>query len=204
MFSWNYTGGYEILSEILRNKSELINTTSYETLFENLGMNFKTPESVVTIIDNEPVLTSFRSQSTVTNPIAYRFIALNFELWSRTRDEIQRAHLEHFIDLVVTSRHRDFNVKQRLSGLGLTRRFLFVWQTSCYTGGNVPYFLKALKAVMESSFNPEDTIKPVLSYIAAHLCDSKCIISASGATLNVFSSRSRRLLSKVNTVLDRP
>jgi hypothetical protein len=42
-----HVGGYEILSEILRNKSELINMTSYETLFEFLGMNFKTPESVV-------------------------------------------------------------------------------------------------------------------------------------------------------------
>ena len=44
---WNSIGGYEILSEILRNKSALINMTSYETLFEFLGMNFKTPELVV-------------------------------------------------------------------------------------------------------------------------------------------------------------
>ncbi|KAI0273049.1 beach-domain-containing protein [Russula aff. rugulosa BPL654] len=159
--------GYEILSEILRNKSELINMTSYETLFEILGMNFKTPD-----------------QSTITNPIAYRFIALDFELWSKTHDEIQRVHLEHFIDLVVTSRHRHFNVKQRLFELGLTRRFLFVWQTSCYTGENVPYFLKALKAVMESSFNPEDTIKPVLSYIAAHLYDTAPDVSSPKSILS--------------------
>ncbi len=49
----------------------------------------------------------------------------------------------------------------------------------------MPYFLKAFKAVMESSFNPEDTIKPVLSYIAAHLYDSKRIVLLSGPTLNV-------------------
>jgi hypothetical protein len=53
----NYTGGYEILSEILRNKSGLINMTSYETLFEFLGMDFKTPESVVAEINNGSVLT---------------------------------------------------------------------------------------------------------------------------------------------------
>jgi hypothetical protein len=127
----------------------------------------------------------FFSHSTITNPIAYRFIALDFELWSRTRDEIQRIHLEHFIDLVSTSRYKNFNVKQRLSGISLTRRFLFVWQTSCYTGGNVPYFLKSFKAVMESSFNPEDTIKPVLSYIGAHLYDGERFVLLSGATLNV-------------------
>jgi hypothetical protein len=127
----------------------------------------------------------FRSQSTITNPIAYRFIALDFELWSRTRDEIQRVHLEHFIDLVATSRYKRFNVKQRLAGISLTRRFLFVWQTSCYKGGNVLYFLKSFKAVMEASFNPDDTIKPALSYIAAHLYDGKRFVLSSGATLKV-------------------
>jgi len=44
MLLYYHLGGYEILSEILRKKSELINVTSYETLFEFLGMNFKTPE----------------------------------------------------------------------------------------------------------------------------------------------------------------
>jgi hypothetical protein len=44
MFLCYRLGGYEILSEILRKKGELINMTSYETIFEFLGMNFKTPE----------------------------------------------------------------------------------------------------------------------------------------------------------------
>ncbi|KAH9006451.1 beach-domain-containing protein [Lactarius hatsudake] len=144
--------GYEILSDILRNKSELINMTSYETLFEFLGMNFKTPD-----------------HSTITNPVAYRFIALDFELWSRTRGAIQRVHLEHFFDLVVTSRHKRFNVKQQLAGVGLTRRFLFAWQTSWYSAETLPSFLKSFRAVMESTFVADDTIKPVLSYLAAHL-----------------------------------
>ena len=47
IFLWVHVGGYEILSEILRKKSELINVTSYETLFEFLGVNFKNPESVM-------------------------------------------------------------------------------------------------------------------------------------------------------------
>lgn len=132
-----------------------------------------------------PLSSSFRSHSTITNPVAYRFIALDFELWSRTRDEIQRVHLEHFIDLVATSQYRRFNLKQRLSGMGLTRRFLFVWQTSCYAAESLPYFLKSFKVVMASSFFAEDTIKPVLSYLAAHLHSGKCKASPSSVTLNV-------------------
>ena len=37
-------GGYEILADILRKKSDLINLTSFEILFEFLGLNFRTPE----------------------------------------------------------------------------------------------------------------------------------------------------------------
>ncbi|KAH8980658.1 hypothetical protein EDB92DRAFT_262009 [Lactarius akahatsu] len=65
------------------------------------------------------------SYSTSTNPVAYRSIALDFELWSRIRGAIQRVHLEHFFDLVVTSRHKRFVAKQQLAGVGLTRRFCF-------------------------------------------------------------------------------
>jgi len=89
------------------------------------------------------------------------------------------------MDLVVSSRYRHFNVKQRLSGMGLTRRFLFVWQTSFYEAETVPHFLKTFKAVMGSSFLAEDTIKPVLSYLAAYLHHGKRNVLPSGAILNV-------------------
>jgi hypothetical protein len=77
------------------------------------------------------------------------------------------------VDLFVTSRYRRFNVKQRLSGIGLTRQFLFIWQTSWYAAEYLPLFLKSFKVVMEATFLAEETIKPVLSYLAAHLHDGK-------------------------------
>ncbi|KAH9176893.1 hypothetical protein EDB89DRAFT_1845635, partial [Lactarius sanguifluus] len=47
--------GCEILSDILRHMSEfkLINMTSYEILFEFLGINFKTPESIVAKVNSD-------------------------------------------------------------------------------------------------------------------------------------------------------
>ncbi|EEB97071.1 hypothetical protein MPER_03688 [Moniliophthora perniciosa FA553] len=38
--------GYDILADILRSKAQMINMTGFETLFEFLGINFRTPESV--------------------------------------------------------------------------------------------------------------------------------------------------------------
>ena len=42
-----YPGGYEILADILRGKSQMINITGFETLFEFLGLNFRSPEFVL-------------------------------------------------------------------------------------------------------------------------------------------------------------
>ena len=39
-----YKGGYDVLADILRKKCHLINMTGFETLFEFMGMNFRSPE----------------------------------------------------------------------------------------------------------------------------------------------------------------
>ena len=39
-------GGYEILAWMLRTKVQLINLTGFETIFEFLGINFRSPEFV--------------------------------------------------------------------------------------------------------------------------------------------------------------
>ena len=40
------TGGYEILGDMLRSKAAIINLTTFETMFEFLGVNFSSPECV--------------------------------------------------------------------------------------------------------------------------------------------------------------
>lgn len=67
-------------------------------------------------------LAKVHSQSTITNTIAYRAIALDFELWVRTRKDIQHAHLDHFTILLHVSRFKKFNTKQRIAKMGLVRK----------------------------------------------------------------------------------
>ncbi|KAG7440786.1 beach-domain-containing protein [Guyanagaster necrorhizus] len=144
--------GYELLPDILWSKAQQINMTSFETLFEALGLNFRLPE-----------------QSTIVNAVAYKAIALDFEFWSRTRKEVQRVYLEHFITLLQTSRYKTFNIKQRMAKLGLIRRLLFVLQTEWYQHDIIPHLIEVLKAAAQANFSKEETIKPMVSYIAARL-----------------------------------
>ncbi|KAH9919489.1 beach-domain-containing protein [Epithele typhae] len=147
--------GYDILCHILRSKSLLINTTGFETLFEFLGMNFRNPD-----------------YSTVTNTVAYRAIALDFQLWAHTREEIQLMHFEHFATLLDTSRHKRFNIKQRLSKMGIVKRLLFVLQTNLYPADMMPFLLETIRVVAEAHFSIDDAIRPIVSYLAANLHDS--------------------------------
>ncbi|KAJ7143646.1 beach-domain-containing protein [Mycena filopes] len=144
--------GYEILANVLRPKAQMVNMTGFETIFEFLGFNFRSPE-----------------HSTVVNAVAYRAIALDFELWARTRQEVQRVHLEHFTTLLLASRYKKFNVKQRFAKFGVVRKLLFALQTNWYQPEVVPYVVDALKSAAQAGFGKEEAIKPIVSYLAANL-----------------------------------
>ncbi|OJT13456.1 Beige protein -like protein [Trametes pubescens] len=147
--------GYDILADILRKKCQLINMTGFETLFEFLGMNFKSPD-----------------HSTIVNTVAYRAIALDFQLWSCTRREIQLVYLEHFVTLLDTSRYKRFNSKQRMSKMGVVRKLLFVLQTDWYAQDMLPFLLDTLRVVAEANFSIDEAIRPIVSYLAANLHDT--------------------------------
>lgn len=107
--------------------------------------------------------------STVVNLLAYRAIALDFELWARTKQEIQHVYLEHFVILLKTSRFKRFNIKQHFVKLGLVRKLLFVLQTEWYQYDVTPFVVKALRNAAEADFTAEEAIKPIVSYLAANL-----------------------------------
>lgn len=167
-------GGYEILADILRGKTQMINISGFETLFEFLGLNFRSPEYVKHhfMICYALSYANYARQSTVVNIPAYRAIALDFELWSRTRKEIQRVYLEHFTTVVQTSRFKRFNVWQRYTKLGLVRRLLFVLQTDWFERDMAPFVMVALRVIMQAQFTKDGTIKPIVSYLAANLHES--------------------------------
>lgn len=98
-------------------------------------------------------------------------MALDFELWSKTSTDIQRAHLEHFAFLLRASRYRKFTIKMRLSKLGIVRKLLFVIQSAWYPQESIALVVNTLVLVAQSSFTAEEAIKPIVSYIAATLAE---------------------------------
>ncbi|KIM59893.1 hypothetical protein SCLCIDRAFT_1217340 [Scleroderma citrinum Foug A] len=183
--------GYDALASVLYTKGQLINVTSFETLFEFLGLNFRSPDA-----------------STVTNTIAYRAIALDFELWSTTSPAIQRAHLEHFSFLLRSSRHRRFNARVRLSKLEIVRKLLFALQSTWYPDETIPHVINAIVISMQGHFPAADVIKPVISYISAYIVVTEPSVPPSPRSSGVLNSnnceRARQLLGAVISLLRIP
>ena len=115
----------------------------------------------------------FYSLSTVTNTLAYRSIALDFEIWVGCNPDIQRIHLDHFSTLLRTSRYKHFNAKQRVSKLGVIRKLLFVLQTDWYPHDMVQDIVAAIKVVAQTCFSVDEAIKPIVSYLAANLHEGR-------------------------------
>lgn len=105
----------------------------------------------------------------MVNVVGYRVLALDFDLWSRTKKEIQQLYLEHFITLLRTSRYKTFNAKQRLSKMNIVRKLLFAVQADWYHGDMLQGVIDVLAVVAEMIFSKEETIKPIVSYLAANL-----------------------------------
>ena len=53
--------------------------------------------------------------------------------------------------------------------MGIVRKFLFVLQTDLYQPALLPALTDALRSIVEALFSPDETIKPILSMIAANV-----------------------------------
>ncbi|KAG8823617.1 hypothetical protein FRC17_009281 [Serendipita sp. 399] len=177
--------GYEILSLALRSKISIIDIYSFNVVFDFLGTDLSRPEN-----------------ATITNPLAYSILALEFEVWSKTSKEVQKAHLEHFTALLETSKFRRFNLKQRMSKFNLVRKLLFVLQSDLYSNDMVPQLVQTIGVYLRHHFVADVSIKPVVSYLAANLHDD---IPGTATPRSVFSktdnSRRKERAEQVYEVL---
>lgn len=111
---------------------------------------------------------SYRN-STITNPLAYSILAMDFELWCRCPKAVQEAHFDHFVILLETSKFKRFNLKQRLAKFSPIRKLLFVLQTEMYPRQSAPAVIQSLTTFLRHHFSADAAIKPVISYLAANL-----------------------------------
>lgn len=96
------------------------------------------------------------------NPMAYRFLIADFDLWSRASEAVQRSHLNQFVIFSNASEYSAFN-NARLARMHIVRKFLAKVRQAG-TPRLLPYYMTALKCLLINDFSTEN-IRSVSSFI---------------------------------------
>ncbi|KDN41354.1 hypothetical protein RSAG8_07469, partial [Rhizoctonia solani AG-8 WAC10335] len=188
--------GYEVLAQLLYEKAGLVSVDIFNSLFEFLGLDFKTP-----------------SKSVVTNPQSYRAFALDIDLWARTNPPVQSAYFEHFSILLSTSKLARFTIKSKLAKTPLLKKLLLAVQLGIFRDEMEAQLVRALRVVAHAIWTP-DVIKAIVAYLAANLHTSQAgtdsmtpISTVSGlpqTDKSVTAQRAELVLEALLTILHSP
>eukprot|EP01132_Coremiostelium_polycephalum_P005552 gene5552-6914_t len=94
--------GYELLAWVLRKKEHLINTNIVDLIFDLIGINGNT--SLHHGVAN-------RSEGTVANWNACKYIMMNYDIWKRRPIDLQRYVLQGYNDLIIDNVQSRFNAE---------------------------------------------------------------------------------------------
>ncbi|CAG8737438.1 10701_t:CDS:2, partial [Acaulospora morrowiae] len=155
-FSWRNSEdmerihGYEILAYLLKQKHGLLTMEILNLLLAFVGLNSTSP-----------------NDSVIINPLAYRFLILDFDLWKHSDEAVQRAHLQQFATFIQFSNHHHFNAK-RLSKMHVVKKMLVALKTNVYPKGLLTEFVATLKIVVKYNFTTE-VIRSIATFLVSTL-----------------------------------
>ncbi|CAG8480599.1 18870_t:CDS:10, partial [Gigaspora margarita] len=142
--------GYEILAFLLKQKHGLLTPDLLNLLLVFVGLN------PVNQID-----------SVIMNPLAYRFLILDFDLWRHSPESVQRAHLHQFSIFIHLSKHHHYNAK-RLSKMHVVKKMLVALKTNVYPKELLTDFIDTLKIVVKYNFTTE-VIRSIVTFLVSTL-----------------------------------
>lgn len=132
---------YEILAKILKEKDrELICSEVLATILDFIGLE----------------------REFLTNPMAYRFLVADFDIWSRASEDVQRNHLNQFLIFSNSSAFGAFN-NARLARMHILRKFLARIRLGV-TESMLPQYIIAMRCLLTNDFSTEN-VRNISSFV---------------------------------------
>ncbi|EMR10041.1 hypothetical protein PNEG_01795 [Pneumocystis murina B123] len=138
--------GYEILAKILKNKENIHNICLLNSILIFIGCKE---------LDSK--------NSIILNPLAYKFLILDFEIWKKADEKTIKLYMQHFLSLVLKSSYAKFNIKC-LDKMHIIKRIIMILKLDYISENIFPLFLITFKTLIEIYFTPK-IIKMLLTYI---------------------------------------
>ncbi|PWN18284.1 beach-domain-containing protein [Microstroma glucosiphilum] len=141
---------YEILNLFLRQKAHLMTLDALAVILSAVGLDQEATD-----------------RSALVNPIMYRIVLLDFDLWSLTPPAVQTAHLGHFAALLRSSKHRRFNIK-RVAKMNILKKFLYALRNKQPDKELMRHILDALRNLLITAWS-DVSLRSLTSYLASQL-----------------------------------
>ncbi|MCJ1307953.1 hypothetical protein MMC25_001602 [Agyrium rufum] len=123
--------------------------------------------------------------SIINNPLAYRVLLVDLDVWRTKPARIQKLYYEQFCIFAAGSKHRHFNSK-RLARMRIVKKWIEALKSEVFYEDSFDFFLEALKSVIGGALSAE-----TLRAFALHI--TYATHKAKPSTVNVLrSTRSLR------------
>jgi beige protein homolog 1 len=94
------------------------------------------------------------TQSIINNPLAYRILLVDLDVWRFAALPVQRAYYEQFIAMGLDSKYHRFNSK-RLSRMRIAKKLVDALKGEIFSVDVLPSFMKAFKTLVSCSMSAE-------------------------------------------------
>lgn len=159
--------GFNILGSILLTKLTKLNQLKSEVLFYNMDEHGQSKSILYEILLKVLIFAGYEPEapenSVINNPLAYRVLVVDLDIWRSASLEVQRLYFEQFTIFSVGSKYHVFNAK-RLSRMRITKKWLSALKGDVFHTTNLSYSLKALRSLLESSLTT-DAHRSIAQYI---------------------------------------
>lgn len=167
--------GYGILGVLLRSKIGYNNGPMVDTPFPRLLISNEDRDSLAfralsLILDFVGYNHAEPIESFIVNPLAYRILLIDLDIWRRSAPRIQELYYKQFMTFAVNSKHHEFNsrrlIRMRefettrgvfgwLIVAGIVKRLLDAMKGEGVSEDVIDHFMNAFQALVKSNLSQE-------------------------------------------------
>ncbi|KAH6885261.1 hypothetical protein B0T10DRAFT_91786 [Thelonectria olida] len=93
-------------------------------------------------------------ESFIINPLAYRTLLIDLDIWRKSAPRIQELYYKQFITFAVKSKYHEFN-SRRLIRMRIVKRLLDAMKGEVVSEDTLPHFMGAFETLVMSNFSQE-------------------------------------------------
>ncbi|KAJ6446995.1 Beige/BEACH domain-containingprotein [Purpureocillium lavendulum] len=151
--------GYGILGVLLRSKIGFSNAPMADAPFPKLLLSSEDRDSLAfrvlsLVLDFVGYNHAEPIESFIVNPLAYRILLIDLDIWRRSAPRIQELYYKQFMTFAINSKHHEFN-SRRLIRMRIVKRLLDAMKGEGVSEDVIEHFMNAFQALVKSNLSQE-------------------------------------------------